>query len=300
MSIAGRRPSFSRPGQEGGAAYAVEGRTEDGGGSVRRGARRGARAAVKETTRKLLTAQGHMPSWRLPEFAPLVGFAGVAALGFIFISIADEMVEGQTHDFDASILLALRQAGDPKQPIGPQWLEGAMIDVTSLGGVPVLTLLSVLAITYFLVARRYASALFLTVAIVGGALLNAGLKIGFARPRPDLVDHLVSVQSLSFPSGHAMSSAVIYLTIGALLAQSEPRWALRGYIFAVAVLLTLVIGVSRVFLGVHYPTDVLAGWSLGAAWALLCWMVARWLRPQDHEIERERGRPAPKISPPPA
>ncbi|WP_020179116.1 phosphatase PAP2 family protein [Methylopila sp. M107] len=229
-------------------------------------------------------------SWRLPEFGPLVGFAGVAGLGFAFISIADEMVEGETRGFDSAILLALRQAGDPKQPIGPQWLESAMIDVTSLGGVAVLTLLSVLAVAYFLVARRYASALFLTVAVGGGALLNTALKIGFARPRPDLVDHLVQVQSLSFPSGHAMSSAVIYLTIGALLAQSEPRWAIRGYIFAVAGLLTLLIGVSRVYLGVHYPTDVLAGWALGAAWALLCWLVARWLRPQDHETERVQER----------
>lgn len=228
------------------------------------------------------------PSWRLPEFGPLVGFGAVAGLGFTFVKIADEMIEGETRDFDSAILLALRQAGDPKQPIGPHWLEGAMIDITSLGGVPVLTLLSVLAITYFLVSRRFASALFLTVAIVGGAVLNAALKVGFARPRPDLVDHLVSVQSLSFPSGHAMSSAVIYLTIGALLAQSEQRWAVRGYIFAVAGFLTLVIGVSRVFLGVHYPTDVLAGWALGAAWALLCWLVARWLRPQDHETEAPR------------
>ncbi|MDR4306542.1 phosphatase PAP2 family protein [Chelatococcus sambhunathii] len=243
------------------------------------------------------STQSRIASWRLPEFGPLIGFAGVAGLGFAFVKIADEMVEGETHDFDSAILLALRQAGDPKQPIGPHWLEGAMIDLTSLGSVPVLTLLSVLAITYFLVARRYASALFLSIAITGGALLNAGLKIGFARPRPDMVEHLVSVQSLSFPSGHAMSSAVIYLTIGALLAQSEPRWALRGYILTVSVLLTLAIGVSRVFLGVHYPTDVLAGWSLGAAWALLCWMVARWLRPQDHETERGKGRPAPRIRP---
>ena len=225
------------------------------------------------------------PSWRLPEFAPLVGFLTCAALAFGFVKLADEMAEGETRAFDERILLALRDPTDLKQPIGPAWLETAMIDLTSLGGVPTLTLITALVVIYLLVSRRFGNAALVAGAIAGGALLTSLLKIGFARPRPEVGDHLVAVQSLSFPSGHAMSSAVVYLTLGALLARTERRRAVRGYIFAVAGFLTLLIGVTRVFLGVHYPTDVLAGWALGAAWALLCWMVARWLRPRDNVTE---------------
>lgn len=226
--------------------------------------------------------------WRAPEFAPLIGFVACVSLAFAFVKIADEMAEGDTRGFDEAILLGLRQAGDIRRPIGPQWLEAAMIDVTSLGGVPVLTMIAVIAVLYLFVSRQFASAALLAVSIAGGGLLTAVLKFGFARPRPDLVDHLVTVHSMSFPSGHAMSSAVVYLTIGALLANAERRRDVRGYIFVVAGFLTLVVGMSRVFLGVHYPTDVLAGWTLGSAWALLCWLAARWLRPQDHEHEAER------------
>lgn len=223
------------------------------------------------------------PSWRLPEFAPLVGFMLSAALAFVFVRIADEMIEGETRAFDERILLALRNPADLKQPIGPRWLETAMVDLTGLGGVPTLTLITALVVIYLLVSRRFANAALVAGAISGGAVLSDILKVSFARPRPEVVDHLVSVQSMSFPSGHAMASAVVYLTLGALLARTERRRAVRGYIFAVAVLLTLLIGVTRIYLGVHYPTDVLAGWALGAAWALLCWLVARWLRPNDNE-----------------
>ncbi|QZO02548.1 phosphatase PAP2 family protein [Chenggangzhangella methanolivorans] len=209
-----------------------------------------------------------------------------AALAFCFVRIADEMVEGETRAFDERILLALRDPADLKRPIGPAWLETAMVDLTGLGGVPTLTLITALVVIYLLVARRFGNAALVALSISGGAILTSVLKIGFARPRPEVVDHLVAVQSLSFPSGHAMASAVVYLTLGALLARTERRRAVRGYIFAVAGFLTLLIGVTRVFLGVHYPTDVLAGWTLGAAWALLCWLVARWLRPRDNETEQ--------------
>ncbi|MGA0530663.1 phosphatase PAP2 family protein [Hansschlegelia sp. KR7-227] len=226
------------------------------------------------------------PSWQLPEFAPLVAFCACAGLAFAFVHIADEMAEGETRAFDDAVLLALRAPGDLKRPIGPQWLEAAMIDVTSLGGVTVLTLIAALVVSYLLVTARYANAALVLASVAGGAVLTGLLKNAFARPRPELVDHLVTVHSLSFPSGHAMASAVTYLTLGALLARTERRRTVRGFIFAVAGFLTLLIGVSRVFLGVHYPTDVLAGWSLGAAWALACWIVARWLRPKDNETER--------------
>ncbi|RXF72136.1 phosphatase PAP2 family protein [Hansschlegelia zhihuaiae] len=195
------------------------------------------------------------------------------------------MIEGDTRVFDERVLLALRDPADLKRPIGPAWLESAMVDLTALGGVPALTLITGLVLLYLIVSRRFGNAVLVACSILGGAVLTKLLKMGFARPRPDLVDHLVNVQSLSFPSGHAMASAVVYLTLGALVARVERRRAVRGYIFAVAGFLTLLIGASRVYLGVHYPTDVLAGWTIGAAWALACWLVARWLRPRDNETE---------------
>lgn len=231
------------------------------------------------------------PSWRLPEFGVLIAFLVSSALAFGFVSIADEMAEGDARGFDEAILLAFRSATDTARPIGPPWLEAAMIDVTALGGVTVLTLITALVVAYLLVTRRFENAALVTAAVSGGAVLTNLLKVGFARPRPELVDHLVAVTSASFPSGHAMASAVTYLTIGALLARTEQRWAVRGFIFSVAGVLTLLIGVSRVFLGVHYPTDVLAGWSLGAAWALFCWTIARLLRPKDNDTDKGRGAP---------
>lgn len=225
------------------------------------------------------------PAWRLPEFNTLVAFIAASGMAFAFAKIADEMVEGETHDFDMALLLALRQAGDTAKPVGPWWLEAAMIDITALGGWTVLTLLTGLVLIYLLITSRRADALLVLVSIAGGSLLSTVLKIGFARPRPDLVDHLVNVSSASFPSGHAMLSAATYLTLGALLARTEQRRVVRGFLFGVAVALTLIIGVSRVYLGVHFPTDVLAGWCLGAAWALVCWMVARWLRPKGSETD---------------
>lgn len=225
------------------------------------------------------------PSWRLPEILPLVGFLCCTGLAWAFISLASEVSEGETRRFDEWILLSLRVPGDPKQPIGPEWLETSMIDLTSLGGTAALTLITILAVTYLIVARRFFTATMVTIAVSGGAVLIALLKLSYARPRPELVEHLVAVQSASFPSGHATASAVTYLTLGALLARTEKRRAVRGYIFAVAGFLTLLIGVSRVYLGVHYPTDVLAGWTIGAAWALFCWLIARWLRPRDNVTE---------------
>lgn len=241
---------------------------------------------MSQNDKPLFSVERWTPSIRLPEFAPLAGFCAATALTFGFVQIADEMREGSTKKFDERILLALRDPANLKRPIGPEWLESMMIDVTALGGVPVLTFITIIVVLYLVVSQRLRYAALVAGAVIGGALLTHFMKIGFARPRPELVEHLVSVQSLSFPSGHAMASAVTYLTLGALLARTERNRAVRAYVFAVAGLLTLLIGVSRVFLGVHYPTDVLAGWSLGAAWALACWLIARWLRPKDNVTEQ--------------
>ncbi|MER8752136.1 phosphatase PAP2 family protein [Mesorhizobium sp. M1050] len=183
------------------------------------------------------------------------------------------------HAFDTEILLAFRKAGQPDSPIGPPWLEGAMRDITSLGSGSVVVLIVAAAIFYLLLIRRPATALFVFVAVAGGQVLSSLLKAGIDRPRPELVSHLANETTLSFPSGHAMLSAVTYLTLGALAARFLPGRTTKIYVLSLAVLTTLLVGVSRVYLGVHWPSDVLAGWCAGFAWAMLCWLAARaWQR----------------------
>lgn len=210
------------------------------------------------------------------EITPLVGLLGIALFSLVFAELADDVGEGDTRAFDERILLALRTS-DPADPLGPAWFEQSVADITALGGFAVLTLVTLLVFGYLLVLKKWGGALLLLIATLGGTALSEGLKLGFNRPRPDLVAHVVEATSMSFPSGHAMLSAATYLTLGALLARTQERRRLRGYILGAAILLTLLIGASRVYLGVHWPTDVLAGWCLGAAWAMLCWSVAHWL-----------------------
>jgi undecaprenyl-diphosphatase len=210
------------------------------------------------------------------ELAPSAAMLGIALLLLAFAGIADEVGGGDTRAFDESVLLALRTS-DPADPIGPAWFEQSVADITSLGGVAVLALVTLLVCGYLLVQKKWGGGVMLLVATLGGAAVSEGLKLGFNRPRPDLVAHVVETTSMSFPSGHAMLSAVTYLTLGALLARTQEKQRWRGYILGAAILVTLLIGVSRIYLGVHWPTDVLAGWRLGAAWAMLCWSIATWL-----------------------
>lgn len=197
----------------------------------------------------------------------------VVASGSLFALIASRVIRGGP-DFDARILEVLRDPSDPSRPLGPDWLHLAMIDITGLGGGTMLTLFTLLCFGYLLVLRRRATAIFLAASVIGGALLSTGLKLAFLRPRPDLVPHLVDVATASFPSGHAMNSAVVFLTLGALLARAEASRRVRVYLVSVAIGLTVLVGVSRIYLGVHWPTDVLAGWCVGAAWSSLCSVLA--------------------------
>ncbi|WP_458094824.1 phosphatase PAP2 family protein [Roseomonas sp. WA12] len=202
--------------------------------------------------------------------ALLLAITGVLA----FVGLAGEVLEGETLAFDRAVLLALRDPANPADPIGPAWFEEAARDVTGLGSHTILIGLT-LGVTILLALNRKRGAAFLVLGSIAGAMLiSAGLKILFERPRPDLVPHAVEVYTASFPSGHAMLSAATYLTLGALIAQVQARWRTRSYVILVAVLTTVLVGASRVYLGVHWPTDVLAGWCLGAAWALLCWLAA--------------------------
>jgi undecaprenyl-diphosphatase len=202
----------------------------------------------------------------------------VVASVWVFIAVAEEVREGKTRQIDETVMRAFRDREDPSRLVGPPWLEGVVRDLTALGSSAVLTLFTG-AVAVFLAVRRQSHALALVVvAALGGLVLADGLKAVFQRPRPDLVPHLAQVYTSSFPSGHAVSSAVVYLTLGALLSQLVEEQKLKVYFLGVAFFLTFVVGLSRVMLGVHYPSDVLAGWSVGLAWALLCWMVASHLQ----------------------
>ena len=209
------------------------------------------------------------------EPVTLVLFAILSGGGLAFAKVASEMLEGETWAFDENILRFFRQPSDLSVPIGPSWLTHVMRDLTSLGGATVLSLIALLTVSYLLLIRKRAAGLFVLVAVVGGWALSTGIKLAVARPRPIVVPHLVDVHDLSFPSGHAMLSAVTYLTLGALLSRMQATFAARAYVIAAALLMTLIVGFSRIYLGVHYPTDVLGGWCAGATWAALCWMLAR-------------------------
>jgi undecaprenyl-diphosphatase len=215
---------------------------------------------------------------RQPEIWLLGGLLAIAALLLIFIFIAQDVVEGEAAGFDRSVILAFRSAGNISDPIGPPWVEEAARDITALGSIIVVVILSGAVIGYLLLLRRRGPALLMLISVAGGTALNDLLKYVFDRPRPDLVLHSAQVFTSSFPSGHAAVSAVVYLTLGALLARDAPSAAVKIYVMAVAIFVVFLVGVSRIFLGVHYPTDVLAGWCIGSAWALTCWLAMERLR----------------------
>jgi undecaprenyl-diphosphatase len=195
-----------------------------------------------------------------------------------FIEIAEEVFEGETQAFDHWVLGIMRDAANPADPIGPRWVEEMARDATALGGFAWITFTTIVIAVYLWLVGKTRLMVFTLAATIGGTLVIMGLKGLFSRPRPDVVPHLVHVASSSFPSGHSMLSAVVYLTLGSLLAAIMPNLKLKIYVLSVAVILSVFVGISRIYLGVHYPTDVLAGWLAGLVWALLCWLIARWLQ----------------------
>lgn len=243
------------------------------------------------------------PIFRLPVIGPLlasvsgmeratlagIGFAALSA--YAFFKLADEVFEGETGRLDRAVLLALRNPADLSDPIGPAWLEETMRDITALGSTVVLALITVAVILFLLLSRKGGTALMVAASVAGGTLLSNLLKWGYDRPRPDLVPHGMAVYTQSFPSGHAMMSAVVYLTLGVLLARSQARLRVKVFLLSCAAFLTVIVGLSRIYLGVHWPTDVLGGWAVGAAWAALCWLVMLWLQ-QHGDVEGESA-PAP-------
>ncbi|ANN61378.1 phosphoesterase [Mesorhizobium loti NZP2037] len=200
----------------------------------------------------------------------------IACLVLGFGVLAEEVREGDTTKFDLAIMSTLR-AADPAYPIGPPWLQEAARDVTSIGSIVFLGFVLLAGVSYLLLVHKRALAIWMAVAVAGGELLGTILKLSFNRPRPE-IPHVTRVFTASFPSGHAMLSAITFLTVGALLSHASQDLRLKVYFMTLAVFLTVAVGISRVYLAVHYPTDVLAGWCIGSGWAILCWIVALWFQ----------------------
>lgn len=220
---------------------------------------------------------------RLREFITresvlLAALALIGTAGWIFLEIQDNIRSGAAFDFDERILLFFRVPGSPEILLGPPWIEYAARDLTSLGGRAVLTLVTLAVSGVFLLRRQFQPLILLWIIVMGGTLLMGELKTFYARPRPDLNLRLSGETSLSFPSGHAMMSTMIYMTLAVMVAEFQEGRRMRVYTVSFAAFLAALIGLTRVVLGVHYPSDVIAGWTVGICWALFCWLVAHWLK----------------------
>ncbi|HEX8523940.1 MAG TPA: phosphatase PAP2 family protein [Tepidisphaeraceae bacterium] len=204
----------------------------------------------------------------------LIATAGV----WLFVKLADEVREGDTQHLDERVLRALRKPDDPGVLRGPHWVFETTRDITSLGSVTVLVLTTAGVLGYLLITKKYHAMWLVLAATVGGLAVGSLMKFAFARARPTVVPHLQDVGTASFPSGHSMYSAIVYLTLASLLSRIVPERAAKVYFIIIALVLIVLIGVSRVCLGVHYPTDVMGGWCAGMVWALVCWLTARYLQ----------------------
>ena len=229
-----------------------------------------------------MTDSLHSVNIRIPqkEARPLLGLLLTALLLVGFGLLAAAVHGGGIAEFDRAVLLMLRTSETSADPIGPAWLEEVGRDVTSLGSFVFLGFLLAVVAVYLLLVRRRAEAVLLLVCVLGGTLMSTFLKMAFERPRPEL-PHAARVFTASFPSGHATLSALTFLTVAALLMQATQDTRLKVFFMSVAVFLTVTVGLSRLYLGVHYASDVLAGWCVGSAWAVLCWTVALWLQQRE-------------------
>jgi undecaprenyl-diphosphatase len=227
----------------------------------------------------------HSAGWR--EFVLLLAAAVICGSILVFIGVTDLVRGGEFHEAEIRWMRDLRSPDDLSRPIGPRWLESASRDITALGSGAVLALMTLLVLGYLMIERWFASSVFLLIAVSGGTFLTMSLKDLFQRERPSVVPHLTDAFYASYPSGHSMMASVVYLTLAVLVARTMERRREKIYCVSAALLISLLVGLSRVYLGVHYPTDVIAGWAGGTAWAVLCWLGASWLERRG-QVEPER------------
>ena len=234
---------------------------------------------------KIITLKIFIADYSSREIRILLNLFILVTALLVFTYVAKEVVSGESKGFDEMTLNYLRHDGKIMED-EQTWLTGMMIDITALGGTTIIFMITAAVVFYLLIQKQYEFMWLILIATIGGAILSFGLKELFVRERPPLIYHLLTVKSLSFPSGHAMMSSVVYLTQGALLAKVQSNKNLRVYILLVAIILVFLIGISRIYFGVHYPTDVLAGWSVGLAWASLCWLAVKYL--QKRKVQKSK------------
>jgi undecaprenyl-diphosphatase len=206
----------------------------------------------------------------------LIAIATALFLVGCFAILASEVAESETEAIDQAVLRAMRGPGG--RPVGPLWLQTALVNLSALGSVAVTTLVIVVASTFLILTRRARQAALLIACGLGAAVVIVMLKDYVGRERPTVVVALDSVRGLSFPSGHSLVASAIYPTLGTLLAVTFDERRLKVFAFATAAVLALLIGFTRVYLGVHYPSDVLGGWMLGLSWAIVCGVVCHRLQ----------------------
>ncbi len=195
-----------------------------------------------------------MPVW------PLAVACGLIVLGFAGLSLA------AAHAFDIRVLLAMRHPGNAAQPFGPRWLQDALRDFVGLGGIGVLVVFIAGGIgVEWLAGRRRDAAWFLG-GVIGAFVIGSVLKHVIARPRPELVPHAAFTFTASFPSGNTLMATVVWLLLALALADAVGRRSVRTLAVAGALLIAFLVGVGRVYLGVHWPSDVIEAWGLGIGW----------------------------------
>lgn len=212
------------------------------------------------------------------EARTLVLWIAVVGAPWLFLNLADEVGEGETDALDHRLLLMFRVPGDPSDPLGPRWLEEAVRDITALGGFTLLSVTLVAATLLLVFHERRREALVFAATVILAQVSSEVLKAIYDRDRPSLVTHGSHAYSQSFPSGHSVMAAATFFTLATVLASLESKKRTKALIYGLAITFVVSVGISRVYLGVHWPTDVLGGWALGASWALAAWLVLGILR----------------------
>lgn len=202
----------------------------------------------------------------------VVGLGILAGAIALFAAIAALVHTGTTQRLDDAVLLWLNSHASPS-------LDIAALELTSLGSTTVVWMIVLISSAFFWATRHYYSVLLLWIAMIGGAILNLQLKAEFGRPRPQLFPwRTEQVGHSSFPSGHAMTAVVLYATLAYLIGRLEPTRLQRRLTLVLTLIVIVLIGVSRLYLGVHYPSDVLAGFVVGVAWSTVCALAVEALR----------------------
>jgi len=199
--------------------------------------------------------------------------AAGGALAFLIVASLLDLPAVQV--LDETIIRAFRNPANPSDSRGPAWLQEAARDYTALGGYAMLITLTTVVCVFLRLENRRSRVRFILFTVCVGYLLSVLLKEIVDRPRPHIVPHLSHQDSTSFPSGHSMMSAIVYLTLGLMLAELALKKRVKLFLVVSPLLIAALVAVSRVMMGVHYPTDVFAGWCAGLSWAMTCWLVVR-------------------------